>query len=216
MAENTKSNAYGSHTSDTSFRKTWDLEQYAEKGALRERKEREEGKARYEAKLAGKKYVPRAATPPDAQETQSRAARLDVAANVGKTTLVPAGYAVGKRGRSAGFYCPDCDLTFKDNLQLVDHLNSKQHLFQVGQTGEVKRATLEEVKARLTWLAERKERERKEADTADLRQRLDAREEEAEKKKEEKRRKRREKRRKTDGGVGNIEDDEVQMNGIIC
>ncbi|KAI4200344.1 MAG: hypothetical protein LQ350_003992 [Teloschistes chrysophthalmus] len=207
-----------SRPSDTSFRKTWDKAEYAQKAADREARIKEEGKARAEAKAAGKKYhPPRASTPPDAKETVSRAARLDVSANVGKTTLVPAGASTGKRGRSAGFYCPDCDLTFKDNLQFVDHLNSKQHLSNTGQTGEVKRATVEEVRERLEWLARRKREEaEKVADTVvELGARLEKREEEMEAEREEKRRKRREKRRKTEGGVG-VKEEVVEGNGIIC
>jgi len=152
MSAPQKENAYGGATSDTA-RRTWDKEEYAAKAAHREDRRREEGKARYEAKLEGKTYHSRrASTPEDAKATESRASRLDVAANVGKVTLVPAGSAVGKRGKGAGFYCGDCDLTFKDNLQFVEHLNSKQHLVNVGETGEVKRATLDEVRERLAWL----------------------------------------------------------------
>jgi U4/U6.U5 tri-snRNP component SNU23 len=210
-----KANAYGTATSDTSFRKTWDLAEYAQKAAERETAAKEEGKARYEAKLAGKKYVPRAATPPDAQETESRSSRLSVASNVGKTTMVAAGSAVGKRGKGAGFYCEDCDLTFKDNLQFVDHLNSRQHLNAVGQSGEVKRATLQDVKDRLAWLKRKMEEERKEADIVDLRERLERRRAEEETEKERKKRVRREKRRKTEGGVG-VKEEMVEGNGIIC
>lgn len=213
-----KANAYGSSTSDTSFRKTWDLTEYAEKARQRSEREREEGQARYEAKLAGKKYVARrAATPPGGnKDSTSRLNRLDVAAHVGKTSLVPAGSAVGKRGRGAGFYCEDCDLTFKDNLQFVDHLNSKQHLMNVGETGEVQRAGVEEVRERLAWLKRKMEEERKEADRVDLERRLEDRQEEDERKREEKRRKRREKRRRTEGGVGHNADLEDQRGGIIC
>ncbi|KAI4129989.1 MAG: hypothetical protein LQ347_003545 [Umbilicaria vellea] len=189
-----KKNAYGTTTSDTSFRKTWDRAEYAAKAEVRETKIKEEGKARYEAKLEGRKYIPRVSTPPDAKETESRAQRLDVSSNVGKTTLVPAGAATGKRGRGAGFYCADCDLTFKDNLQFVDHLNSRQHLQNTGQSGEVKRATLEEVRERLEWLKRKREEERE---------------------REEKRRKRNEKRRKTKDGVG-VKEEVVEGNGIIC
>lgn len=32
-----------------------------------------------------------------------------------------------KRGKQFGFYCDLCNLTFKDTLQYVDHLNSKPH-----------------------------------------------------------------------------------------
>ncbi|KAI4118459.1 MAG: hypothetical protein LQ345_001487 [Seirophora villosa] len=203
--------------SDTSFRKTWDRAEYAQKAAEREASHKEESKARFEAKSLGQKYHPRrASTPPDAKETISRQARLDVASNVGKTTLVPAGASTGKRGRGAGFYCQDCDLTFKDNLQFVDHLNSKQHLSNTGQSGDVKRATLEEVRERLEWLARKKREEAEAAEkVVDLGERLEKREEEMEKEREEKRRKRREKRRKTEGGVG-VKEEVVEGNGIIC
>lgn len=135
---------------------------------------------------------------------------------MGKTSLVPAGAPTGKRGRGAGFYCADCDLTFKDNLQFVDHLNSRQHLAATGQTGEVRKATLEEVKERLEWLV-RKKREEMEGveNVVDLGKRLEVRAQEEEKERDEKRRKRNEKRRKTEGGTG-IKDEDIVSGGIIC
>lgn len=205
-----------SNASDTSFRRTWDRAEYAAKAEARESSIKEEGKARAEAKAQGRKYFHRASTPPDAKDAESRASRLDVAANVGKTLLIPAGAAVGKRGRGAGFYCENCDLTFKDNIQWVEHLNSPQHLIATGQSGEVKRATLEEVKERLEWLARKKAEEKEAASNViDLDKRLDARKEQEEAEREEKRRKRREKRRKTEGGAG-VKQEEVEGNGIIC
>lgn len=204
--------AYGTGTSDTSFRKTWNREEFAAKAADREAKTKEEGKARYEASLAGKKYVRRASTPPDAKETESRRVRLDVASQVGKQTLVPAGASTGKRGRGAGFYCDACDLTFKDNLQLVEHLNSRQHLVAIGQTGEVKRASLQDVRDRLAWL-KRKQDEEKDAEVIDLDKRLEVRAEQDDREREEKRRKRNEKRRKTKDGLGIKEE---QGDGVIC
>ncbi|ODH49499.1 hypothetical protein GX48_04441 [Paracoccidioides brasiliensis] len=193
-----KASAYGTSTSDTSFRKTWDREEYAQKAAATEAKSKEESKARYEAKLAGKKYH----APVDfssLEATSSRSERLNVASMVGKTTIIPAGSAVGKRGRGAGFYCPDCDLTYKDNMQFVEHLNSKQHLIATGQSGEVVKATVEDVRQRLRWLSHKKrmvkEEERK-AGQLDLGERLKTREEEEAREREEKRRKRNEKRRK--------------------
>lgn len=208
-------NAYNSTTSDTSFRKTWDRSEYTAKAEAREAKVKEEGRARYEAKLAGKKYVPRAATPPDAAESNSRSARLDVASNVGKTTLILAGAATGKRGKGAGFYCADCDLTFKDNLQFVDHLNSRQHLVAIGESGAVRKAGLEEVRERLAWLKRQMEEE-KATEIVDLKGRLEVRTQEDEKEREEKRQKRREKRRKTEGGVGVKREESVEGEGIIC
>ena len=109
-------------------------------------------------------------------------------------------------------------MTFKDNLQFVEHLNSKQHLVAVGQSGEVKRATLEEVRERLAWLARKREEEKEGVgNVVDLGKRLEVRKEVEERDREEKRRLRREKRRKTEGGVGvKMEDDEGVGGGIIC
>lgn len=202
-------------TSDTSFRKTWDREEYAKKAKEEEEKRKAESKARYEAKLLGKKYH----APVDyssLEATSSRRERLDVASMVGKTTIVAAGAAVGKRGKGAGFYCSDCDLTFKDNLQFVEHLNSKQHLIATGQSGEVVKASLEDVRMRLRMLAHQKrvkEEEERRAWQLDLGQRLKEREEIEAKEREEKRRKRNEKRRK--GGQDGIKKEEDGWEGRL-
>ena len=203
--------------SDTSFRKTWNREEYAQKAQEDEARRKEEGKARYEAKLLGKKWH----APVDAsslETTTSRRNRLDVASMVGKTTIVPSGSAVGKRGRGAGFYCSDCDLTFKDNLQLVEHLNSKQHLIATGQSGEVVQAGVEDVRARLRLLAHQK-RVREDEDRRvwqlDLGERLKEREELDAKEREEKRRKRNEKRRKGGGDETGIKQEDETWEGRL-
>jgi U4/U6.U5 tri-snRNP component SNU23 len=208
-----KKSAYGTANADTAFRKTWDRAEYAQRAADEEAKRKEEGRARYEAALAGKKYHRRASTPPDAKDTEARNARLDVASFVGKTQIVPAGAGVGKRGRSAGFYCEACDLTFKDNLQYVEHLNSKQHLQNTGQTGQVKRATVQDVRDRLAWLKRKKDEEEKDK-ILDLGARLDLAKEKEEREREEKRRKRNEKRRKTKDGKGHQEE-QLADDGVI-
>jgi U4/U6.U5 tri-snRNP component SNU23 len=184
-----KKGAYDTTASDTDFRKKYDRAEYAQKAAERESKEKEERKLRYEAKLAGKKYY--APLTGDETLTQARASRLDVSSNVGKVILMPAGAATGKRGRGAGFYCADCDLTFKDNLQWVEHENSMQHLRAIGQTGEVKRATTGEVRERIERIWERLTEEKR-GDVKTLGERLEVRREEEEKEREERRRKRKE------------------------
>jgi U4/U6.U5 tri-snRNP component SNU23 len=181
--------AYETTASDTDFRKKYDRTEYAQKAKDREAKEKEEGRLRYEAKLAGKKYY--APLTGDETLTQARASRLDVSSHVGKTILMPAGAATGKRGRGAGFYCADCDLTFKDNLQWVEHENSMQHLRAIGQTGEVKRATVEDVRERIERIWERLVEEKR-GDVKTLGERLEVRKEEEEKEREERRRKRKE------------------------
>ncbi|EDN09564.1 hypothetical protein HCAG_06731 [Histoplasma mississippiense (nom. inval.)] len=73
-----KESAYGTPSSDTSFRKTWDREEYTKKAAAEEARKKEESKARYDAKLAGKKYH----APVDfsaLEATRSRSDRLNVA-----------------------------------------------------------------------------------------------------------------------------------------
>src|ERR1700733_9458039 len=151
-----KKTAYGGDRStDTDFRKTWDTAEYARKAKAEEEQRREEGRARYEAKLEGKKYH-KYVDKDSLDSTSARGSRLDVASMIGKSTLVPAGSAIGKRGRGAGFYCEACDLTYKDNVQYIEHLNSKQHLVNTGQSGEVKRATLRDVRERLEMLKARK------------------------------------------------------------
>lgn len=211
-----KRGAYGTNakSSDTGFRKTWDREEYAAKAAEREKKTKEEGKARYEAALEGKKYHRRETTPEDAKDTEARRNRLDVASQVGKQMLVPAGSAVGKRGRGAGFYCADCDLTFKDNLQLVEHYNSRQHLAAIGQSGDVKRATLHEVLERLAWLKRKRDEEQNEPQ--DLGSRLKISQAKEDMERAEKRRLRNEKRRKTPGGQGQIKAEEGGGNAMTA
>ncbi|KAH6685752.1 hypothetical protein F5X68DRAFT_276549 [Plectosphaerella plurivora] len=184
-----KGAAYGAPAGDTDFRKTWDLDEYAEKAKKREAEEREEAKARYEAKLAGKKYY----KPLTGNEemTSARRAALDVSSMVGKTQLIVGGAGQGKRGRSAGFYCESCDLTFKDNKQFVEHLNTMQHLAASGQKMEVRRATAAEVRERIDhWVAQKEDLEKERATS--LADRLALRREEEERELEERRRKRRE------------------------
>ena len=213
-----KKGAYGTAATDTDFRRTWDRSEYEAKAKADKDEQREDAKARYEAKLQGKKWhKPVDLSALDA--TSSRAGRVDVTGMIGKSTLIPAGSAVGKRGRGAGFYCEACDLTYKDNVQYIEHLNSKQHLVNTGQSGEVKRATLEEVRERMEMLKQRK-REREEEDKrmgeVDLNARLQKAEEVDQKEREERRRKRNEKRRK--GGANGIkaeEDDWENRLGII-
>jgi U4/U6.U5 tri-snRNP component SNU23 len=216
MAE--RKSAYGAPASDTDFRKTWDKAEYEAKGKKEAEDRREEAKARYEAKLEGKKWH----KPVDfssLDSTSARGSRLDVASMVGKSTLIPAGAGVGKRGKGAGFYCEACDLTYKDNVQYIEHLNSKQHLINTGQSGEVKRATLQDVRDRLEMLKARKraqEEEDKLMGEVNIQARIQKAEELDAAEREEKRRKRNERRRRA-GGDGIKKENEWEGRlGIIA
>lgn len=213
MAE--RKSAYGQPASDTDFRRTWDKEEYAAKAKVEEEKRKEEGKARYEAKLEGKKWH-KHVDMSELDSTSARGSRLDVASMVGKTTMIPASAGVGKRGKGAGFYCEACDLTYKDNVQYIEHLNSKQHLINTGQSGEVKRATLQDVKDRIELLKAKKrqrEEEERKLGELDISARIKKAEELDAAEREEKRRKRNEKRRK--GGVKEEEEWEGRLGVIV-
>ncbi|EHK97311.1 hypothetical protein M7I_6941 [Glarea lozoyensis 74030] len=151
--------AYETNATDTDFRKKYDRAEYAQKAAEREAKEKEEGKARYEAKLAGKKYY----KPLEGNEslTTARASRLDV---------------------------------------------SQNHLRNIGQTGEVKRAGVDDVRARIEALWEAMEEEKRQ-DKKTLGERLEVRAVEEEKQREERRRKRRELVERKKAGKIKVEED---------
>lgn len=208
-------NAYGNGASDTDFRRTWDRAEYEAKAKKEQDERREEGKARYEAKLEGRKWhkpVDLSALDP----TSAKARRFDAGAMVGRSTLVPVGSAIGKRGRGAGFYCEACDLTYKDNVQYIEHLNSKQHLINIGESGEVVRATLQDVRDRLELLKQKKretEDEEKRMGEIDLDARLKNAEEIEKNEREERRRKRNEKRRK--GGANGIKKELDEWDGRL-
>ncbi|GMM51082.1 hypothetical protein DASB73_020400 [Starmerella bacillaris] len=57
-----------------------------------------------------------------------------------------------KLGRS-GFRCESCNLTFNDNIKYIDHTHSPSHVQKTGAL-PVKKASLEEVKERIEYLAE--------------------------------------------------------------
>ena len=199
MAE--RKSAYGQPASDTDFRRTWDRSEYEAKAKKEQEERREESKARYEAKLEGKKWH-KAVDLSALDATKARDSRFNVTSMVGKSVLVPAGAGVGKRGKGAGFYCEICDLTYKDNHQWVEHMNSKQHLINSGESGEVKRATLQEVRDRIEMLKERKRlaaEEEKTAAEVNVGERIKAAEEADAKERDQKRLKRKEKRRANAG-----------------
>ncbi|KAK9449319.1 uncharacterized protein V1518DRAFT_415663 [Limtongia smithiae] len=139
---------YGTAPPPETGRKTWDKDEVLLQARERAERERESRMTR----------TTRAPTPPDAREIEIRRQRLNLDQDLNRVTLVPAGAsAVGRRGRGAGFYCDACDLTYKDSLQWIDHLNSKQHLRATGQTETQQRASLEDVQKRLEWLRQKRD-----------------------------------------------------------
>lgn len=105
---------------------------------------------------------------------------------------------------------------FRDNIQYVEHLNSKQHLVATGQSGEVRRATVEEVRDRLRYL-KRKRDEDKFQEVTDLETRLQMNRDKIEQEAEERRQKRNEKRRAKKNGDSNAMQWDVEVgDGVIA
>jgi U4/U6.U5 tri-snRNP component SNU23 len=106
-----------------SVRRTWDTEEAARKYAERLSREKEEAKESKNKKAGLGKLPPPAAV--DAKSVQARTEAVIKREELhGKRELVAPTMSLGNKGRSAGFYCEACDLTFKDSNSYLDHLNS--------------------------------------------------------------------------------------------
>lgn len=121
---------------DTSFRKEWDTDEYAQKAKEREadvrRKESGSGKDKNINMKHGGLAV-------------AREESLNLDSNVNKVVVVTA----KDEAKGPGFHCQACNVTYRDNLSYLDHLNSPLHLQNSGISNRVARSTLEQVKARL-------------------------------------------------------------------
>lgn len=109
-----------------------------------------------------------------------RSIDMDFYSGLNRQFIVPGSAATGKRGKGAGLYCEICNLTFKDSIQYLDHINSKEHLYN--STGGVDmdalnaKITVEDVRKRLAFLKRKKEMEAKETgEVFDLKKRIEKR-----------------------------------------
>jgi U4/U6.U5 tri-snRNP component SNU23 len=108
-------------------RRTWDREEAERKHAQRLAREKEEAKEAKNKKAGMGKLLPPAST-----EMNSVQARTEAVIKIdelhGKRELVAPLMGYGNKGKSAGFYCEACDLTFKDSFSYLDHINSSQRI----------------------------------------------------------------------------------------
>lgn len=134
-------------------RRTWDKEEYAKQA--KQRYEQQQNKS-IEV-VEGHKPVSR--------DT------LNFNTDLNKRQVI-ASNIVSTRGKSFGFYCEVCDLTFKDNLKYVDHLNSKPHLIRSGEVNKEKTVTLNEVKERYELLVKKLDERLNESEKYDIKKRI--------------------------------------------
>lgn len=108
-------------------RRTWDPQEAERKYAERIEREKEEAKEAKKKKAAGGKLAP-----PSSGSANSVQARTEAVIKTeelrGKRELVAPTMAIGNKGRSAGFYCEVCDLTYKDSFSYLDHINSSSRI----------------------------------------------------------------------------------------
>ncbi|KAF8904443.1 hypothetical protein CPB84DRAFT_1677423 [Gymnopilus junonius] len=150
-----KGGAYGSKAADTDFRKKWDKEVYAERAKRKDQEERERMQENEERMKQGKR--PRKGQkddiPKPTELMKQREAPLELDKNLGKTMVVQ--NLSGRGPGQPGFYCETCSKTYKDSVGYLDHINSRAHLRQLGQTTKVERSTLAQVQARIALLREK-------------------------------------------------------------
>lgn len=134
-------------------RRTWDTEQY----------KKDSGKKQKPDEVKSSKYT---ITNAPTSLLQHRNKLLNDSINaVNKHTLInPLNIASYGKNKKFGFFCPVCDLSFRDNLALIDHVNSPQHISKSRDLtkgtendtemldGGIRRATMEEVVATMELL----------------------------------------------------------------
>ncbi|KAG8931556.1 hypothetical protein FRC02_002544 [Tulasnella sp. 418] len=144
---------YGAKSSDTA-RRTWDKQEWTSKAQEKDREERERMKENEDRLKKGKK--PRKfkeELPKPTQLLQQREGPLELDKNLNKTMIVqnPGGRGPGQ----PGFYCEVCKRTSKDSAAYLDHINGRSHLRRLGQTTNIARSNVEQVRARIAFLREK-------------------------------------------------------------
>ncbi|KAL1704906.1 hypothetical protein EV121DRAFT_204718 [Schizophyllum commune] len=144
-----------SNAKDTDFRRKWVTAEYAEKAKKRDAEEAERAKENEERLKQGKrprKSAPSKDQPKPTQLAQRREHDLNLDKNLGKTMVVQ---NLSNRGPGQpGFYCETCQRNYKDSTGYLDHINSRAHLRTLGQTTNIERSSLEQVRRRIAFLRE--------------------------------------------------------------
>ncbi|KAG9101686.1 hypothetical protein FS749_004495 [Ceratobasidium sp. UAMH 11750] len=165
-----KVGAYGNKASEAGFRRKWDKEEYAQKAKEKDEAEKKRMQENEELMKKGKK--PRKAKeelPKPTELMKQREHGLELDKNLNKTIIVQ--NAGGRGPGQPGFYCDLCQRTCKDTSGYLDHVNSRQHLRRLGQTTQIARSTLDQVRARIALLRE-KTKEASSARSYDFEKRL--------------------------------------------
>ncbi|KAK4686172.1 U4/U6.U5 tri-snRNP component SNU23, partial [Tremellales sp. Uapishka_1] len=108
-----------------SSRKTWDKDEWAAKARAKDEEHVERAKEAEQAAKTGKR--PRThltELPKPTKNAEQRTGDLGIEKNLNKTMLVQTN-TTGPGQRGGGFYCDLCNITKKDSMSYLDHLNSR-------------------------------------------------------------------------------------------
>ena len=114
-------------TASTSVRRVWDKDDAERKYNERLAREKAEDNEAKTKKAEGKLPPPPASSNADSVQARTEAV-IKTEELRGKRELVAPILGIGNKGRSAGFYCETCDLTYKDSFSYLDHINSSQRI----------------------------------------------------------------------------------------
>ncbi|KAJ2553369.1 U4/U6.U5 snRNP associated protein [Coemansia sp. RSA 1933] len=153
-------NAYGeSKKSNEGFRRNWDNAAYEKKAHDREQKTRA---AEEDEERRRKGLKPRVRGSDEAKSGSSRELlqahkqAINLEGMVGKTQIVQASVAASGQ---PGFYCKVCDVTVKDSMSYLDHINGKNHQRMLNRSMKVAAETIDDVLAKLDELRKAKQRQ---------------------------------------------------------
>ncbi|KAJ1951540.1 U4/U6.U5 snRNP associated protein [Linderina macrospora] len=149
MEKNTHSEKKGNGDS----RQTWDNAVDAHKARDRSQQAKHHA-ATDDRKRKGAKPATSREPKAERELLQARTAQINLSEMVGKTQIVQAPTS-GASGQP-GFYCKVCDVTVKDSLSYLDHINGKNHQRILNRSMKVKIETVEDVRTKLEQLRRKK------------------------------------------------------------
>ncbi|KAJ1722855.1 U4/U6.U5 snRNP associated protein [Coemansia erecta] len=151
-------NAYGGEKKNSNSRRTWDTAVYEQKAREREQQIKDEEEDEERRRKGLKPRVRPGTTTAPAKTKgllQARKQAVNLEGMVGKVQVVQASSAASGQ---PGFYCSVCDVTVKDSLTYLDHINGKNHQRMLNRGMKVASETVDDVLAKLESLREARRR----------------------------------------------------------
>ncbi|OMJ23333.1 Zinc finger matrin-type protein 2 [Smittium culicis] len=152
---------YKTDKNETSFRRTWDKEEYEKRARERSRRLKtgdEDSGSNSDNDPASSNSKKRRSKgkddQPDAEKKvkkdletlKSREERVNLSGMLGKVQVVQSSSIAAKQ---PGYYCKTCDVTIKDSISYLDHINGKKHLEKLNMSLKTSRDSISDVRAKL-------------------------------------------------------------------